>query len=74
MGTVFALKKHLFTYETFKYFKQRQTNFRVRISSWISSWIFELGFRFGFSSEDVEVFFFEMVTSNPAVTNRLVCP
>ena len=69
------LKKNLFTYETFKYFKQRQSNFRVRISSWISSWIFELGFRFGFSSEDVELLlFFEMVTSNPAATNRLVCP
>ena len=36
----------------------------MRISSWISS-------------KDVELlffFFFEMVTSNPAAMNRLVCP
>jgi len=34
--------------------KTRQTNLRVRISSWI----FELEFRFGFSSKDVELFLF----------------
>ena len=30
--------------------KTRQTNYRVRISSWISSWIFELDFRVWISS------------------------
>ena len=40
-----------------------ELDFRVRISSWISS-------------KDVELFyfFFEIVTSNPAAMNRLVCP
>ena len=38
----------------------------------IWSWIFELGFRVGFSSKDVESVFFEMLTSNPAATNRLL--
>ena len=70
-----ALSSLLFTYKTFKYFKQRQTNFRVKISSWISSWILELGFQFGFSSEDVELFFFrDGYYGNPAATNRLVFP
>ena len=35
----------------------RRTNFRVRIFSSILRWIFELGFRFGFSSMDVDLFF-----------------
>ena len=59
-----------------------RVGFRVRISSWIfelgfrvgfSSWIFELRFRVRIFELGCRVGFFDMVTSNPAATNRLLC-